>query len=130
MEQLLGQGIEIFYKVKQEFINNCPCLKQNDLSQTDQPPPIDKLATSEQDGFNQLNGGVIEMQPYLNETGDGTGYTNPTNEMQFDGEEEEGFDEFKTSEKISEWQAGWNVTNAIQGMFIVSLPYAVLHGGW
>ncbi|CAG2102170.1 unnamed protein product [Medioppia subpectinata] len=31
---------------------------------------------------------------------------------------------------ISEWQAGWNVTNAIQGMFIVSLPYAVLHGGY
>ncbi|CAL4099611.1 unnamed protein product, partial [Meganyctiphanes norvegica] len=31
---------------------------------------------------------------------------------------------------ITEWQAGWNVTNAIQGMFIVSLPYAVLHGGY
>ncbi|CAG0919423.1 unnamed protein product [Notodromas monacha] len=33
-------------------------------------------------------------------------------------------------ENISEWQAGWNVTNAIQGMFVVSLPYAVLHGGY
>uniref|UniRef100_A0A915L617 Vesicular inhibitory amino acid transporter n=1 Tax=Romanomermis culicivorax TaxID=13658 RepID=A0A915L617_ROMCU len=32
--------------------------------------------------------------------------------------------------KITHWQAGWNVTNAIQGMFVVSLPYAVLHGGW
>lgn len=32
--------------------------------------------------------------------------------------------------KIDEWQAGWNVTNAIQGMFVVSLPYAVLHGGY
>ena len=32
--------------------------------------------------------------------------------------------------KISEWQAGWNVTNAIQGMSLVSLPYAVLHGGY
>ncbi|GFQ68450.1 vesicular inhibitory amino acid transporter [Trichonephila clavata] len=32
--------------------------------------------------------------------------------------------------KIDEWQAGWNVTNAIQGMFIVSLPYAVLYGGY
>ncbi|XP_071117396.1 vesicular inhibitory amino acid transporter-like [Haliotis cracherodii] len=32
--------------------------------------------------------------------------------------------------KISEWQAGWNVTNAIQGMFIVSFPYAVLQGGY
>ena len=31
---------------------------------------------------------------------------------------------------LTAWQAGWNVTNAIQGMFIVSLPYAVLHGGY
>ena len=31
--------------------------------------------------------------------------------------------------KITEWEAGWNVTNAIQGMFIVALPYGVLHGG-
>ncbi|KAG8185198.1 hypothetical protein JTE90_025870 [Oedothorax gibbosus] len=35
-----------------------------------------------------------------------------------------------SGEKIDEWQAGWNVTNAIQGMFIVSLPYAVLYGGY
>ncbi|KAK7867045.1 hypothetical protein R5R35_005685 [Gryllus longicercus] len=32
--------------------------------------------------------------------------------------------------KINEWQAAWNVTNAIQGMFIVSLPFAVLRGGY
>ncbi|KAI3382383.1 hypothetical protein SNEBB_001759 [Seison nebaliae] len=32
--------------------------------------------------------------------------------------------------RISSWQAGWNVTNAIQGMFMVSLPYVVLHGGY
>nr|CAD7395602.1 unnamed protein product [Timema cristinae] len=32
--------------------------------------------------------------------------------------------------KIDEWQAAWNVTNAIQGMFIVSLPFAVLRGGY
>lgn len=38
--------------------------------------------------------------------------------------------EFGSDVKISEWQAGWNVTNAIQGMFIVSLPYGVLHGGY
>ncbi|XP_049318248.1 uncharacterized protein LOC105225399 isoform X2 [Bactrocera dorsalis] len=31
---------------------------------------------------------------------------------------------------IDEFQAAWNVTNAIQGMFIVSLPFAVLHGGY
>ncbi|KAI1287631.1 Vesicular inhibitory amino acid transporter [Halotydeus destructor] len=41
------------------------------------------------------------------------------------------FDEFGCSgTKLTAWQAGWNVTNAIQGMFIVSLPYAVLHGGY
>lgn len=33
-------------------------------------------------------------------------------------------------EKINEYQAAWNVTNAIQGMFIVSLPFAVLRGGY
>uniref|UniRef100_A0A2C9K7P9 Vesicular inhibitory amino acid transporter n=1 Tax=Biomphalaria glabrata TaxID=6526 RepID=A0A2C9K7P9_BIOGL len=33
-------------------------------------------------------------------------------------------------DKITEWQAGWNVTNAIQGMFIVSFPFTVLQGGY
>ncbi|GBP96844.1 Vesicular inhibitory amino acid transporter [Eumeta japonica] len=33
-------------------------------------------------------------------------------------------------QQIDEMQAAWNVTNAIQGMFIVSLPFAVLHGGY
>jgi len=32
--------------------------------------------------------------------------------------------------KITEWEAAYNVTNAIQGMFIVSLPYGVYHGGY
>lgn len=32
--------------------------------------------------------------------------------------------------KITEIQAAWNVTNAIQGMFIVSLPFSVLRGGY
>lgn len=41
-----------------------------------------------------------------------------------------GVSEFDTKTKITEWQAGWNVTNAIQGMFIVSLPYAVKNGGY
>nr|SVE93556.1 EOG090X04HR [Scapholeberis mucronata] len=49
-----------------------------------------------------------------------------------DGDDDScGGGEFGNSKhKISEWQAGWNVTNAIQGMFVVSLPYAVLHGGY
>ncbi|PAV86950.1 hypothetical protein WR25_25618 [Diploscapter pachys] len=33
-------------------------------------------------------------------------------------------------EPISALQAAWNVTNAIQGMFIVGLPIAVKVGGW
>ncbi|CAL8323857.1 unnamed protein product [Merluccius merluccius] len=32
--------------------------------------------------------------------------------------------------KITTWEAGWNVTNAIQGMFVLGLPYAILHGGY
>ncbi|KAG9277852.1 vesicular inhibitory amino acid transporter [Astyanax mexicanus] len=32
--------------------------------------------------------------------------------------------------KITAWEAGWNVTNAIQGMFVLGLPYAILHGGY
>ncbi|CAD5219205.1 unnamed protein product [Bursaphelenchus xylophilus] len=32
--------------------------------------------------------------------------------------------------KITALQAAWNITNAIQGMFIVGLPYAVKIGGW
>jgi hypothetical protein len=35
-----------------------------------------------------------------------------------------------SGEKITEIQAAWNVTNAIQGMFIVSLPFSVLRGGY
>uniref|UniRef100_A0A158R3X2 Aa_trans domain-containing protein n=1 Tax=Syphacia muris TaxID=451379 RepID=A0A158R3X2_9BILA len=33
-------------------------------------------------------------------------------------------------EPITALQAAWNVTNAIQGMFIVGLPFAVKVGGW
>ncbi|OWR55661.1 amino acid transporter [Danaus plexippus plexippus] len=46
--------------------------------------------------------------------------------------EEGGFEEGggKPGAKINEFQAAWNVTNAIQGMFVVSLPFAVLQGGY
>ncbi|XP_071173541.1 vesicular inhibitory amino acid transporter-like [Mytilus edulis] len=42
----------------------------------------------------------------------------------------EKFEDESKRYKISEWQAGWNITNAIQGMFVVSFPYAVLQGGY
>ncbi|XP_058801607.1 vesicular inhibitory amino acid transporter [Phymastichus coffea] len=45
-------------------------------------------------------------------------------------EYDEGGGEFGSGTPINEWQAAWNVTNAIQGMFIVSLPFAVLRGGY
>nr|XP_039265571.1 vesicular inhibitory amino acid transporter-like [Styela clava] len=35
-----------------------------------------------------------------------------------------------TKPKISSWDAGWNVTNSIQGMFVLGLPYAIMHGGY
>lgn len=38
--------------------------------------------------------------------------------------------EGRSDVKIDEYQAAWNVTNAIQGMFIVSLPFAVQRGGY
>ncbi|XP_039178616.1 vesicular inhibitory amino acid transporter-like [Crotalus tigris] len=31
---------------------------------------------------------------------------------------------------ITTWEAGWNVTNAIQGIFVLGLPYALLHSGY
>ncbi|XP_061482072.1 vesicular inhibitory amino acid transporter-like [Rhineura floridana] len=31
---------------------------------------------------------------------------------------------------ITTWEAGWNVTNAIQGIFVLGLPYALLHSGF
>ncbi|OXB73711.1 UNVERIFIED_CONTAM: hypothetical protein H355_003264 [Colinus virginianus] len=31
---------------------------------------------------------------------------------------------------LSSWEAGWNVTNAIQGIFVLGLPYALLHSGY
>ncbi|XP_036406190.1 vesicular inhibitory amino acid transporter [Megalops cyprinoides] len=32
--------------------------------------------------------------------------------------------------KITTWEAAWNVTNAIQGIFVLGLPYALLHSGY
>uniref|UniRef100_A0A8C4X0Y6 Vesicular inhibitory amino acid transporter n=1 Tax=Eptatretus burgeri TaxID=7764 RepID=A0A8C4X0Y6_EPTBU len=36
----------------------------------------------------------------------------------------------EAQQQITAWDAGWNITNAIQGMFVLGLPYAVLHGGY
>ncbi|KAG2468647.1 vesicular inhibitory amino acid transporter [Polypterus senegalus] len=34
------------------------------------------------------------------------------------------------SARITSWEAGWNVTNAIQGIFVLGLPYALLNSGY
>ncbi|XP_067097827.1 vesicular inhibitory amino acid transporter [Osmerus mordax] len=34
------------------------------------------------------------------------------------------------SPRITTWEAGWNVTNAIQGIFVLGLPYALLQSGY
>ncbi|XP_067841378.1 vesicular inhibitory amino acid transporter [Heptranchias perlo] len=38
--------------------------------------------------------------------------------------------ELQDTPHITTWEAGWNVTNAIQGIFVLGLPYAVLHSGY
>ncbi|XP_051501692.1 vesicular inhibitory amino acid transporter [Myxocyprinus asiaticus] len=35
-----------------------------------------------------------------------------------------------TQSKITTWEAGWNITNAIQGIFVLGLPYALLQSGY
>ncbi|XP_075893578.1 vesicular inhibitory amino acid transporter-like [Nelusetta ayraudi] len=36
----------------------------------------------------------------------------------------------KPPNTISAWEAGWNVTNAIQGIFVLGLPFALVHSGY
>ncbi|XP_061602961.1 vesicular inhibitory amino acid transporter-like [Cololabis saira] len=35
-----------------------------------------------------------------------------------------------SSPTITAWEAGWNVTNAIQGIFVLALPFALVHSGY
>ncbi|XP_072305491.1 vesicular inhibitory amino acid transporter-like [Eucyclogobius newberryi] len=35
-----------------------------------------------------------------------------------------------SSPTITAWEAGWNVTNAIQGIFVLDLPFALVHSGY
>ncbi|KAG9347469.1 hypothetical protein JZ751_005036 [Albula glossodonta] len=41
-----------------------------------------------------------------------------------------GTDQNVTCPKITTWEAAWNVTNAIQGIFVLGLPYALLQSGY
>lgn len=71
--------------------------------------------------------GTLASGPEYGEYQDGGG---PPNGHFGNGGEEQYDVHTGSCGKISAWQAGWNVTNAIQGMFMVSLPFAVLHGGY
>ncbi|KAH1015412.1 vesicular inhibitory amino acid transporter-like [Dendroctonus ponderosae] len=65
--------------------------------------------------FNNAQGGIIKQSSKMSSV---------------DFSEGSDFVEGKSDVKINEYQAAWNVTNAIQGMFIVSLPFAVQIGGY
>ena len=94
----------------------------------------DSCRTGQQEGEDQ-HFAKFGRKPYdteLSNLNNGQHLTNTGSVESVGGASEDGGGgEFGSSRhKISEWQAGWNVTNAIQGMFVVSLPYAVLHGGY
>ncbi|KAJ8962610.1 hypothetical protein NQ318_001003 [Aromia moschata] len=90
---------------------------------------------------HEMSNMKVSTNPFLAEKSDGyqgqaedsfnEGYQRQRSRMS-SGDFSDGSDfvEGKTDAKINEYQAAWNVTNAIQGMFIVSLPFAVLRGGY
>ncbi|RWS06257.1 vesicular inhibitory amino acid transporter-like protein [Dinothrombium tinctorium] len=121
-QEILDQMLNAWYTVQEKAKIYCPCFSEG---------------PSESSHINRQ--GEHEMSSFR--SFDAPDYTRQA------GEEFQEYDEFEADKvtqmdtgfsehgvepgaKISEWQAGWNVTNAIQGMFIVSLPYAVLHGGY
>lgn len=133
-------------KVSNFFNNNLPVLKERIKSKL----PEKCQRTMEKMSINQPGGNTHEMGTFRTfEAPDGT-MVGPGNYSEYqegmgggggddgngyynNGGPDELFDPHtgcSSSAKISAWQAGWNVTNAIQGMFIVTLPYAVLHGGY
>ncbi|ELT88019.1 hypothetical protein CAPTEDRAFT_225531 [Capitella teleta] len=97
----------------------------NEVSRSNTETEIHKLST--------VNGSLASGQ----RSGKSSGATTPAARGDPEGtmpdwpeEDEVTEDKIKAIDKISVWQAGWNVTNAIQGMFIVSFPYTVLEGGY
>lgn len=81
----------------------------------------DEMGGGEGSGLG--DGGVMEGDSHYQR--DGTG---PPHSASKDGDPANELAEVRP--KITAWEAGWNVTNAIQGMFVLGLPYAILHGGY
>ncbi|KAK5872194.1 hypothetical protein PBY51_012916 [Eleginops maclovinus] len=84
---------------------------------------MDILTTDEVGGEGSGDGGGLDGDSHYQR--DGTG---PARSASKDGDPANELNEEKP--KITAWEAGWNVTNAIQGMFVLGLPYAILHGGY
>lgn len=140
MDQILGHMIDGYYMVKTQLITNCPCLNGETANPAGYPPMDATMQLRTMPGPDSggeivpdtMNGHPFPVDglSYAPTNGSESVGPNPFIESEQAGNDEEEFNEFGSSGQITEWQAGWNVTNAIQGMFIVSLPYAVLHGGW
>ncbi|MED6289477.1 hypothetical protein CHARACLAT_003193, partial [Characodon lateralis] len=81
---------------------------------------MDVLRGEEEEGGDMEGEGELEGDTRYQR--DGTGQRQST--LKSGGSLEE------DKPKITSWEAGWNVTNAIQGMFVLGLPYAILHGGY
>ncbi|KAM4740636.1 vesicular inhibitory amino acid transporter [Anableps anableps] len=84
---------------------------------------MDILSSDEIGGEGGGDSGGLEGDSHYQR--DGTG---PPLSASKDGGSNNELSEVKP--KITAWEAGWNVTNAIQGMFVLGLPYAILHGGY
>ncbi|KAJ8008985.1 hypothetical protein DPEC_G00084110 [Dallia pectoralis] len=53
-----------------------------------------------------------------------------TSSLEKGSEETQSSPSYCTCPKITTWEAGWNVTSAIQGIFVLGLPYALLQSGY
>ncbi|CAG5979292.1 vesicular inhibitory amino acid transporter [Menidia menidia] len=84
---------------------------------------MDILTSDEAGGEGSGEGGELDGDSHYQR--DGTG---PPQSASKDGGPNNELTEVRP--KITAWEAGWNVTNAIQGMFVLGLPYAILHGGY
>ncbi|CAB1418692.1 unnamed protein product [Pleuronectes platessa] len=84
---------------------------------------MDVMPSDEMGGEPSGDGGAATGDSHYQR--DGTG---PSRSSSKDGGLTNDLTEVKP--KITVWEAGWNVTNAIQGMFVLGLPYAILHGGY
>ncbi|KAK0088666.1 hypothetical protein PV325_011085 [Microctonus aethiopoides] len=141
-----GATVNVMWEtLKAKWPENSPCMEliRGPGPGQQRPPPAGSFKAFGEDGEN------TEMTMMNNEEAfggqsSGAGIAEDSFSYQRNGDKirggsmssggfseyDDGGGEFSSDVKINEWQAAWNVTNAIQGMFIVSLPFAVLRGGY